>query len=87
MKHKKGELPIEKSVKLTPFQIERVDELRDTIWRESFFVDIKPYSHNMISVCLREVAEIVDNGYANQLIDDFGLEKLGWSKVVESSNE
>lgn len=55
--------------------------LRDTIEREVDYVDEKPYSHNIISISLQGIAKYGGPKAANQAIDDFGLEDLGWYKV------
>lgn len=50
------------------------------IEKEVDWVDIKPYSHNIISLALGSLAKEVGNDAANDLIDAFNLEDLGWSK-------
>ena len=60
---------------------ETLDDIRINIENEVEFVDVKPYSHNIISLNLRIAAEKFGDGAANELIDEFGLESLGWSKV------
>lgn len=39
-----------------------------------------PFTHNLISLTLGDVADRLGNKYANDLIDTFGLEDLGWHK-------
>ena len=39
-----------------------------------------PYSHNIIGIALRAIAKLEGTEAANQAIEDFGLEKLGWRK-------
>lgn len=55
---------------------------RDTIDSEVKYVDVKPYSHNIISLTLQHVNAQCGKQYANQLIDEFDLEDLGWHKVM-----
>lgn len=55
-------------------------ELRKAIEDEVDYVDVKPYSHNIISICLREIARKFGQEDANEAIEDFGLEGLGWAK-------
>ena len=46
-------------------------------------VNVKQYSHNIISSCLRLIAEHHGKEAANEAIEaieDHGLERLGWSK-------
>lgn len=42
-----------------------------------------PYSHNLISLTLREVAKKLGYEFANRLIDELELEDLGYSKSAE----
>lgn len=42
-----------------------------------------PYSHNIISICLREIANKMGVEKANQVLVWFELDKLGWSKQPE----
>jgi hypothetical protein len=61
-------------------------EWRDIIKREAPGVDIKPYSHNIISIALQAIASQWSPELANQAIDDFKLETRfgkgrGWSKL------
>ena len=51
------------------------------IIHEREWVDIKPYSHNIIAASLRVVASKYGQEEANKLIDECELEKLGWKKV------
>lgn len=46
------------------------------------YIDYKPYSHNIIGLCLQQVAEKFGNKAANDLIEEFDLESQGWSKVL-----
>ena len=56
---------------------------RKTIAKEVDYVDIKPYSHNIISLALGAIAREHGNTEANKAIVDFELEDLGWSQVKE----
>lgn len=64
-----------------------LDEIRIKIEAEVDYVDIKPYSHNIISMLLGMAAESYGNKAANDLIDEFDLAERGWSKedVTENS--
>lgn len=57
--------------------------LRERIEHEAPFVDIKPYSHNIIGLILNQIAGEFDAAEANRAIRDFGLEELGWREVKE----
>ena len=55
-------------------------------WREKIeeqvpWVDIKPYSHNIIGISLGAIDKNYGRTEANKAIEDFGLEVLGWSKI------
>lgn len=45
------------------------------------YIDIKPYSHNIIGLCLQDAAEKFGNDVANDLIMEFKLHMYGWSTV------
>ena len=57
----------------------RLAELYAKIEREVEFVDVKPYSHNIISLILRTISEEFGYNKANEAIDEFGLVLLGWN--------
>jgi hypothetical protein len=57
------------------------DTLEDwiqTIEEEVMFVNVKQYSHNIISLALRAIAEDYGIAAANKVIEDLDLERLGW---------
>ncbi len=60
-----------------------LEEYRNEIKRERKFVDVKPYSHNIISITLKIISEGFGVKEANKAIDDFNLEDLGWEKRGE----
>jgi hypothetical protein len=55
---------------------------RETIESEVDFVDVKPYSHNIISLALQAISKMWGKEEANKAIDEFQLEDLGWKKVL-----
>ena len=57
-----------------------LEEARQKIRDEVGFVDIKPYSHNIIGFVLLSVSKEHGKKQANELIDEFKLEELGWKK-------
>ena len=73
--------------KLTRKQEERLMELYARIEEEVEFVDIKQYSHNIISINLRIIAEEFGYNKANETIDEFALVSLGWKKQKEPKNQ
>ena len=61
--------------------IETLTQLRNKIKHESKFIDVKPYSHNIVGLLLSEIAEKFGKAQANKAIKDFKLDKKGWSLV------
>lgn len=59
---------------------ESLSELRSQISANVDFVDIKPFTHNIISVVLRIIAEDYGVEAANKTIRDFHLDQLGWTE-------
>jgi len=53
-------------------------ELRAGIKKEVPYVDLKPFSHNIISIGLMIIAKEYGKEEANKAIRDFGLDELGW---------
>ena len=60
-----------------------LDQLRMEIEMEVDYVGIKPYSHNIISLALRQIAREYGNAEANKAIKDFGLDQNGWVEQPE----
>jgi len=67
-------------------QTQTLAEVRQKIEDEIEWVDIKPYSHNIISASLMMVSAKWGKEAANDIIMDFDLEDLGWN-TVETKNE
>jgi len=63
--------------------LKTLEELREKIEDEVPYVDVKPYSHNIIGLLLSQIAKEHGRAEANKAIEDFGLEELGWSKCEE----
>jgi hypothetical protein len=53
---------------------------KHSILKEIPYVDIKQYSHNIISLALGAIARGWGKPVANAVIDEFGLSLLGWHK-------
>ena len=60
---------------------ERLEYLIRQVEQEVEYVGIKPYSHNLVSLGLGQIAEEFGNAEANKVIEINSLESLGWSKV------
>lgn len=50
------------------------------IEREVMFVDVKPYSHNIINLALQAIANEHGRQVANKVVVDCNLEPLGWKQ-------
>ena len=60
-----------------------IEELKQIIREEKPFVDLKPYSHNIISLTLQQIAKEYGYDAANNIIKELELEKKGWRKEDE----
>lgn len=60
--------------------------LYDKIEKEVDYIDVKPFSHNIIGLALREISEKFGQDRANEAIEHFNLELFGWSKVETPQN-
>lgn len=57
------------------------DDYLNVIKKERQYVDVKEYSHNIISLELRMVAEKFGLAKANAIIQDAKLDELGWQQT------
>ena len=57
----------------------------DIILREIPFVDIKPYSHNIINLELSVLADNYGIEEVKKLIENTNLKNLGWGYLLEAS--
>ena len=64
----------------TTEQLDRLEELYEKLEEAASTVDVLPYSHNIVSILLRQLASEFGKEEANKAIDNFELEELGWSK-------
>ena len=55
-----------------------LNEIKIKILEEIPFIDIKPFSHNIISLELRIIAEEYGQDVANKIIQDYKLDERGW---------
>jgi len=61
-------------------QLQTLEEMRAKIDKEVPYIDVKPYSHNIVGVVLSMIAKEYGDEEANSAIEDFRLDELGWSK-------
>jgi hypothetical protein len=61
-------------------QEKTLQDYRDTIKREAKDIGLKPYSHNIISMSLRIIADKFGKDKANETIRICRLKRLGWSE-------
>ena len=57
-----------------------LDDLQNDIIAAIPTLDCGGYAHNMISACLRLIAERHGKDAANETIRELGLDKKGWSE-------
>ena len=69
----------QKQIKINDLQVDIEDEME--------FVDIKTYSHNIISIRLSMISKLGGVKEANRVIEELGLEDLGWRKVSENDTK
>lgn len=60
--------------------VRNLEQLREQIGDEVPYIDVKPYSHNIISLSLQHISNKYGKAQANKAIADFNLEKHGWKK-------
>jgi hypothetical protein len=59
----------------------KLQELRDKISAERRFVGRKPYSHNIVSLLLQQIASEFGQPEANVAVRELKLKPLGWHEV------
>jgi hypothetical protein len=60
-------------------KIIKLKELEEIIERERDWVDIKPYSHNIITLTLQMIDTLeIEGSRGNDMIEKYDLESLGW---------
>lgn len=60
---------------------EQLEKLKSKIRENVVWIDIKPYSHNIIGLALLQISKLCGKEETNKCIDEFNLEGKGWSKV------
>tara|TARA_R100001244_G_scaffold129074_1_gene100248 strand:- start:314 stop:529 length:216 start_codon:yes stop_codon:yes gene_type:complete len=64
-----------------------LEQLRDDIESYVDTIDVAPYSSNLISMALRIIDKNYGKDKANETIDIFDLETLGYNKVAQLNKE
>ena len=59
----------------------KLEDLKKNIKKEIPFVDVKPFSHNIISMTLSMIEETYGEDVAIQTMSELRLDKLGWEIV------
>jgi len=62
---------------------QKLKSLYDKIEKEVDYIDVKPFSHNIVGLVLQEISKEFGQDRANKAIDYFNLELFGWSKVKD----
>ena len=62
---------------------QKLKSLYDKIEKEVDYIGVKPFSHNIVGLVLQEISKEFGQDRANEAIDHFNLELLGWSKVKD----
>ncbi len=66
----------------------KLAKYRGCIKEERPFVDLKPYSHNLISISLQQIAKGFGKAEANKAIKDFRLRVADkMAKVIKNGND
>ena len=65
--------------------LDELIKLREEIARVAPLVDTPAgrYAHNIVTLCLTQIAADFGRDAANEAIEDYGLEPLGWKKREE----
>ena len=64
---------------------EELAELRARIRMEAHYIGKKPYSHNLVGMLLREVAEKFGIAEANKAVRNFHLKAKGFNEESEDA--
>jgi len=68
-------------------KVKTLEQLRDDIESYVDTIDVAPYSSNLISMALRIIDKNYGKDKANETIDIFDLETLGYNKVAQLNKE
>jgi hypothetical protein len=59
------------------------NEIENTIKNEIPFVDVKPFSHNIINLELRLLGEVAGEAAVKKIIRETKLKHIGWGYILE----
>lgn len=68
-------------------KLDTIENCRAVIEKEVPYVDLKPYSHNIIGLVLSKINGTFGREEANKAIRDFGLEDLGWHQMDDDGQD
>jgi len=68
-------------------KVKTLEQLRDDIESYVDTIDVAPYSSNLISMALRIIDKNYGKDKANETIDIFDMETLGYNKVAQLNKE
>jgi len=66
-------------------RMKSLEQLREEIVAERPFVDKAAYSHNIISLLLRQIANEYGKVEANRAVRELRLKRLGWQEEPEEA--
>ena len=73
----------------TNFTKERFDQIKDVemkILMEAPFIDIKPYSHNLVGLYLRDLKNLCEGTtYLDNILTSTPLPIMGWKHLLSDS--
>ena len=57
---------------------QKLKDLEAKVCDEAFYIDVRPYSHNIVAIKLKQIKELTDNKYVEEVIVNNQLHKRGW---------
>ena len=57
---------------------QKLKELEAKVCDEAFYIDVRPYSHNLVAIYLKQIKELTDTEYVEEVIVNNQLHKRGW---------
>ena len=66
---------------------EKIIKILTKIDEEIPYIDIKPYSHNIIGLQLDMLEKLTNEDNIKKVVKEKGLDKLGWGHILEEEEE